>query len=442
MFLLLLLWPFPGHSQKQPPRKAAPAQPKTAAAPVAWPVESVEFEGLKNYSREQVLSIARVKVGQTVTPKDLEAAQQRLHAAGIFDSIEFRYGPGGGGKGYAVVFRVVEAGPLFPVRFEELNAPAAELEQALRREDPLFGPKIPATQPVLDRYARAIERFLASRDRGEKVVGKLAPDDQGQLGVVFGPAAAPPAVAFVKFTNNEVVPSTTLQNTMAGVAVGTPYREARFRQLLETSIRPLYEARGRLRVTFPEVRTEPAKDVNGLLVTVSVSEGPSYNLGEIRFGGDELPAEDLKKAADLKPGDLANFDIVNKALERVERRYRREGYMRAAARADRSIDDEKKTVDLTVRVEPGPQFLFGKLSIEGLDLNSEAAVRKLWAMQEGKRFNADYPEYFLEQVREGGFFDNLGKTRAVLDTHDESRIVNVRLVFAGAPPEPPDRFRR
>jgi outer membrane translocation and assembly module TamA len=86
-------------------------------------------------------------------------------------------------------------------------------------------------------------------------------------------------------------------------------------------------------------------------------------------------------------------------------------------------------VDLTVHVEEGPQFLFGKLIVEGLDIHGEAAIRKLWAMKEGKPFDADYPDYFLKRVQEDNIFENLTKTRASMKVDEETRLVDVTLSF-------------
>ena len=137
----------------------------------------------------------------------------------------------------------------------------------------------------------------------------------------------------------------------------------------------------------------------------------------------------LVKAGDFKPGDFANFDDIATGMERMRRRLRKDGYTRAQLDTSRKIDDRKKLVDLTVRVEPGPQFLFAKLIIEGLDIHGEAAIREMWTLKEGKPFNSDYPEFFLQRVREAGVFDNLGKTRSVVDVNEQSRTVDVTLKF-------------
>ena len=435
VLILLMLWTAPLGAQKRPPA------PKSVPVPKAWPIGTLSVKGNRNYSEQQILAVAGLRVGQLAGPRDFEAARDRLAATGVFESIDFRFGPGADQKGYAVSFQVVEVAPLFAVRFEDLGPPQ-QFEELLKRTDPLFGPRIPATQQMLDRYARAIEEFLAASNRKEKVAGKVSAEPGEGPAVVFRPAASPPAVALVRFTNNEVIPTTMLQNKMNAVAVGVPYKEARFRQLLDTSIRPLYEARGRIRVSFPQIQTEKAKDVNGLLVTVKVEEGPSYTVGEIRLDSPLLPPEELKKAGDIRSGDLANFDQIHAGVARMEQRHRREGYMRVGSRLDRSLHDDRKSVDLAIHFDPGPQYSFGKLTIEGLDIHAEAAVRKLWALKEGARFNADYPDYFLERIREDSLFENLGKTRALLDQNDEARAVEVKLVFGAAPPAPRERPRR
>ena len=222
-------------------------------------------------------------------------------------------------------------------------------------------------------------------------------------------------------------------NTMAGVAIGTPYSEAGLRVLLDASIRPLYEARGRIRVAFPKVATEPAKNVDGVVVTATVIEGESYNLGAVQFAGVAPDrAVELAELAKWKKNDIANFDEIKAGLERIYQRYRHDGYLHVAARIARDIHDQDHTVNLLVTMEPGAQFTLGKLEIAGLDIMSEPAIRKMWAIPEGRPFDPAYPDAFLKDIRDQDLFDNLGKTRAETEVNERSGTVNVKLYFTGA----------
>lgn len=400
-----------------------------APRPSAWPIESLTVTGNQNYSAEQILAVAGLQPGQSVTPQDFEAARDRLAATGAFQSIEFRFGPAPSGKGYAVRFEVVEAGPLFAVRFEDLGLPEETIRQHLRTVDPLFGKRIPATEALLDRYARAIEELLARHGRREAVVGRLESEGDEPPLAIFRPRAARPAIAEVRFLDNQIVPTNELRRAISGVAIGAPYTEKRFRQWLDASVRPLYEARGRVGVNFPEIRVQPAEGIQGVVVTVRVVEGPAYKLGAVRIQGGPIDADELLRSASFRSGELFDGGQLQKGLEQIERRLRRQGYLRARAVVERRILEETTTVNLTVRVEPGPRYVFGHLRIEGLDLHGEAAVRRMWTLKPGQPFDADYPDYFLARVREQAIFENLRRTRANLKPDDQSLTVDVILEF-------------
>ena len=255
--------------------------------------------------------------------------------------------------------------------------------------------------------------------------------------IVFHPLRNLPAVAQITFEGNSVIPQNVLREAVAISGIGAPYTEDTFRQVLNLAIRPLYEIRGRVRVAFPEIRTEPVKDVEGLHVFVKVDEGQSYELGKVLIDGPTpLAPEALLKAGDFKTGDVANIERVNEGLEKIRKMVRRSGYLEAKVTSERKIDDTKKSVDIAVHVDAGPQFTMGKLKIVGLDLNAEAEMRRIWGLKDGKPFNPDYPEQFLNRVKEQAMFDNLGQLKSDFQVNNVDRTADVTLTFKGAPPQP------
>jgi len=229
------------------------------------------------------------------------------------------------------------------------------------------------------------------------------------------------------------------------VAIGSPYTEAGFRELLNGAIRSVYEQRGRVRVAFPKIRTESATDVQGLHVFVTVDEGQSYELGKVQIAGPSpVDPAVLLKEGDFKSGDVANFDRVNEGLERVRKAVRRAGYLQVKVTSDRKIDDAKKAVDIAVHVAPGPLYLMGKLEIAGLPLDGEAEIRRIWTLKAGKAMDPEYPDYFLSRVKSDGVFDGLGKTKAEQKVDEQNHVVDVTLTFTGENPDqkPGRRTRR
>lgn len=418
---------------------AASAQTRRSKAPAPkatrWPIQNLVVEGNHTYTKEQILAVAGLKIGQLAGKEEFDVARDRLVATGFFETVGYKFAPTVDQKGYTASFQVVEAEPAYPIRFEGLGVPEQEIAAYLRSKDPLFAPRLAATKPVIARYTAWVQEFVSAHGGKDKVIAKMTPLTADQFVIVFRPARAEPSVAEVAFQGNEVIPTNVLQKAISEVAVGIAYQEDRFRQLLDAAVRPLYDARGRIRVSFPTVTAEKAKDVEGLVVKVRVNEGVTYDLGAVRIeGAAGFKTEDLLKAAKFKSGSLANFDEIGQGVDRIKKVLANQGYMRNDIQTVRNIDDAKKTVDLLLRVTEGPQYLFGALVIEGLDLNGEAAIRKMWTPKEGSPYKPDYPNYFLSRVREEGIFDNLGDTRADSKVNDQTHTVDVTLTFKGGKP--------
>ena len=432
LLIILMLAPWAGFAQTK-----APAQKKTTGPPTArWPIESLAVEGNHSYTREQIVAVAGLKVGQVAGRPEFDAARDRLTATGAFETVSYKFAPAMSGNAYVATFTVTEVEQVYPVRFEELHVSERDLVTALKAKDPLFAKTtLPATQPVFERYAKWVQDYLKAMKIDEKIVGSVMPDRPGEYAIVFHPARALPAVALISFRGNQVVPTNVLQDAVMGVAVGMPYTEDRFREALNNALRPVYEARGRIRVAFPTIKTELSKDVQGVNVLVTVDEGESYSLGKVALDGPTpLKPDELLKAGDFKTGDVANFDRVNEGLERIRKALRRAGYMLVNVTTTRQIDDTKRAVDVAVIVDAGPQFLMRKLTIVGLDLEGEAEINRIWGLKEGKPFNPDYPDLFLNRVREEGLFDNLGKTKADYKINEQDHTADVTLTFSGAGP--------
>ena len=426
--LVLLLAPVQNFAQA--PKKSAKKAPARVAAPEKWPIQSLAVEGNHNYTGDQILAVAGLKIGQVAGKTDFDAARDRLIATGVFETVGYRFAPAQDSNGYVATFQVAEVSQVYPLIIQGLPIQLSDLNAWLKTKDPMYNGKLPGTAEALKRYTALVEEYLASKNQPQKVIGKLAPSGVDQYGAVFRSAAPIPTIAQMKFSGSKVIPASTLQNRMAEVAIGFPYTEDGFRGLLNTTLRPLYEARGRLAVTFPKVATEKAGDNDGLAVDVTVDEGAEYKLGEVKIVGNYAgKSAEFLKIGKFKTGELANFEEITAGVERIKKPIQRQGYMRVAATVDRTLNDKTKTVDVSIHVEPGVQYMMGRLEIKGLDLNATAGIRKLWAPQEGKPFDAAYPDYFLGRIREDNLFDNLHDTKASTKIDEQNHIVDVTLVF-------------
>jgi outer membrane protein insertion porin family len=295
---------------------------------------------------------------------------------------------------------------------------------------------MPGTKQVLDRTAHEIEQYLESKKQPAAVAARVIAVTAGNLEIDFTPSRGLPAVANVIFEGSKAISATDLRNKIGEVAFGQTYTENGFRVLLDNQIRALYEAKGYMRVAFPKIVTEPSAQVQGIDVKVTVDEGEQYKLGRVIVGG-RMASDSARilKTAKLPQMTVANVDQVKEGAVRVRDSLRHQGYLDADVTTDRKLDDTKKTIDFTLLVETGPEYTQGKLTVNGLGLDGEAAIRKMWAVKEGDPFPIEYPDFFLARVKEEGLFDNLGDMKARTDVNRESHIVDVTLDFKGTGPK-------
>jgi len=398
-------------------------------APTAYTVENLTVEGNHAYTAQQIFAVAGLRVGQKAGRSEFDAAREKLEATGAFDRVSYRYAPSKDNQGYDATYEVSEVGQTYPIRFADLPATDAELRTWLKQKDPLFEDKIPATKPVVDRYVRWLSEFLSARGYHEPLAGRLSADGGEALAVLFRPAKGPPAIAHVLFTGSGDVPAGTLQTAMYGVAIGVLYSEQRVRLLLDSTIRPIYEAHGLLRVAFPKIETAPAKDVDGISVTVQVTPGPAYQLDRVSYVGADFSRSEWKDLAKLKTNQTVNFDEVKAAQERIRVNQRRAGHLDATSQVKRDLNDTDHTIAIEFQIDPGPLYTLGKVDIAGLDVVSEPEVRKMWGLTPGRPFNPEYPDHFLARVKDGGVFDNLKNTRADTKINAGAHTVDVTLYF-------------
>lgn len=394
----------------------------------AFPLRAIEIAGNEHFSDEDIIRLTGLKVGDDVAPADFQRGLERINGAGVFEAIEFRYVPFEGG--YKVTYTVQEVAELYRFRADGFDIPDEEIFQLLKEKVPLFGEMVPPTGTMVERIGDTLQEYWKSQGNESEVLGRLAPIGEDEFEMLFQPETAINTIAFVKFENTGVLSPLDLQRSFNQVAMGVPYSEARLKELLHYNVRPLYEEKARMEVEFCPCPTEPDPETKGVLVTVHVEQGEEYTFGSLQFP-QRMPvsAEQMASMLKVKEGEPADMGKIRAGLVTIEDALKRNGYMKALARHQQSLNTAEKTVDVEVLLDPSAQYTMGKLTVKGLDVITEPTVRKRWGLKPGDPFDGGYPTFFLDRIRE--MFDNLSKTDSSTTVNETAKTVDVELVFVG-----------
>lgn len=397
---------------------------------IVWRLESVAVEGNRLYPKEKILQVARLAPGQMAGKDEFEAARDRLVASGYFESVTYRFDPVEGQPAIRGFLQVTEIAQTYKWRLDDVPLTREEFRSALA-DEVLLGDQIPASDPLTKRLSVRLEGLLKSKGVDEPVTTRLMPDAGGEMVVVFRPRRAPPSIAEISFTGTKVWTDAELRKQLASVAIGTVYGESTFRELLDNMIRPMYEAKGHMRVEFPRITTRPAEDVKGLAVEVEVKDGEDFKLASVTVRGTPFSEEEIQRTGEFKLDETINFSAVGVGLRKINEALKENGYLKPESKVTRRINDASRTVNVYADFVPGTQYRFRKLEVKGLDLITEPVIRKLWALKEDQPFRNSYPQYFLDRVRADGIFDDLGETKFEVKLDDAAGAVDVTLFFKG-----------
>lgn len=400
-----------------------------AQAPRADVIREVHVTGHKRLSEAEVIRISGLKRGDPAVAATFEAMRDRMLATGCIESVGWKWEPLKGG-GFSATIEISEPPQFLPWTVDRLPLDAQAVAAAVEGL-PCFAAEIPTYDHYLARAGEAVTRAARAQGFDDDVIAKVGIVGKDQLAVIFQPKSPPPSIADVRFTGNEAIDEKWLRRQMAEVARGVPFSENLFRQFLENQIRPMYENVGRLTVQFGKITTAPAADVKGVVVTAEVIEGPVFTLEDVEFTGLPMDRDRIESLAEFKRDEPVNYSQIALTIEKVFRELKSNGYLKPTYKARRKLNLEERTARLFVDADPGPRYHMGRLTVRGLDVIGEPVIRKMWTLQPGDPFREDYPEFFLNTVRERGVFDFLGATKAEKKINEESRTVDVTLIFEG-----------
>ena len=373
-----------------------------AQQPSGDKLAKVEFEGIKRLSRDQLITTSGLEIGQPINVAALDAAGQRLLDSGLLKKLSYRLHTDNSQA--TVIFQIEEAVDMrHPVIFDNfIWFTEDDLAIAARHDVPSFDGTALDAGNMTDQIAHALELLLAEH----KIEGK----------VEYIPSAGPGGnlAAHVFAVRGIKIPICTLhfpgaQNvTEARLIKGSKdlmpvdYSRTFASSFAVANLFPLYREVGQLRATFGKPVAKPLttdKCKDGVDLTIPVDEGLVYSWEGAEWSGNHVfAAEELDKALQMKPGEVANGLKFDKGLQAVTKVYGRKGYIEGGLKATAVYDDGASKVAFRIEVKEGPQYRMGNLIVKGLPDNQTNYLRGKWEMLKGDVYDAGYAADFFKNA--------------------------------------------
>jgi outer membrane protein insertion porin family len=302
------------------------------------------------------------------------------------------------------------------VRFEGLRTfGERELLRELRENVGRLGDdESPVTPEVIEKAKAVILDYLASRGHLHATI--TAEFDEATKAATFViDEGKQTRIAEIGFDGNEVFPTEQLRQQFTECL--TSHEDSGYNaEIFDYCLRGLnnfVRSKGYLQARLGDAKFKEGKD--GLLFTINVDEGLLYRLAKVSISGSRfLTPDQIRTVIGLKEGDIANGELIGKALyQDLKNYYGNHGFIQYTSELTPTFKANPKKVnegivDFELTIDEGKQFKIHSIKFEGVDL-PEKLLRDLFVIREGDVFNQQTFEQSIEKLNDTGLFTAIDK---------------------------------
>jgi outer membrane protein insertion porin family len=173
-------------------------------------------------------------------------------------------------------------------------------------------------------------------------------------------------------------------------------------------IRSLYLDQGyvTVKVNAPEITL--SKNKKSIQITIRIEEGEQYKLGSLDITGDILTTkEELLKGFKCRVNKVYRASLVQKDLLWLTDQYTDKGYAYADVAPLTMLDQEKKLVNLTFKIDKGIIAHINRIAIEGNTKTRDKVIRRELKIAEGDIYSSTRLRKSRERVLRSGYFKDV-----------------------------------
>lgn len=163
-------------------------------------------------------------------------------------------------------------------------------------------------------------------------------------------------------------------------------------------------------------------------LTVAVTEGTQYRLGEIRLSGNQkFPEKVLRAVIPLRGGDVLNNTALELGVNRITRLYEDQGHLYAAVVRKIQRREGQPVADVEVAIEEDKPYRVARIEFVGNSQTRDRVLRREVQLMEGDLFNRTRLELSKNKINQIGYWQV--REDPVIEPLEDSQ--QVKITFSG-----------
>ena len=394
-------------------------------------IRDIRVEGVQRTEAGTVFSYLPVKVGEQMDDDKAAAALKALYATGFYTDVRLEV------ENDVLVVFVVERPSISLIdivgakEFTKDNLKDG-LKQVGISESKIFD------RSVLDRAEKEIKRQYTSRGfYSATVKTTVTPLERNRVSLAFNIEEGEVSkIIDINIIGASTFSESTLLKEFELSTRGwfswftkeDQYSKQKLSGDLE-KLKSYYLNRGYLEFSIDSTQVSITPDKEKIYITITITEGPVYKLGEIKFSGDlKIPEAEMRALLLFKPGETFSRQKIVDSVKSISDRLANDGYSFANINPVPDPDRSKQVASFTMFVDPGRRVYVRRINVQGNSRTRDEVVRRELRQLEAGWYSIDKINRSKERLERTGFFEDINvETPSVPGTTDQVDLnVNVK----------------
>jgi outer membrane protein insertion porin family len=376
-------------------------------------VSNIRIEGLQRISEGTVYNYLPVNIGDHLNAQRVREAIRALYVTGFFRDVELRR------DGTVLVVAVAERPSLESVDIKgNKDIKTEDLQKSLRNVGLAAGKTF--DRSTLDEVTQYLTDQYYSRGKyAVQIDSKVEnlPDNRVRVNINIKEGSR------AKIRQINIVGNTVFRDKdiLATLSLQTPNWQSWYKQSdryareslqgdLE-KIQTYYQDRGYANFHIDSVQVAIAPDKSDIFITVNVTEGAVYKLGEIKLAGNMIvPEAELKTLLLLAPGQTYSQKTISATQELIKNRLGAEGFYFAKVEPVPQNNEANRIVNLTLFVDPGSRVYVRHINFTGTTRSDDESLRREMRQLEGAWLSNVALERSKQRLQRLAFVESVEQT--------------------------------
>ena len=376
----------------------------------SWVIEDIRITGLQRVSAGSVFAVMPVGLGDEINIKEFKKIAQSIFDTGKFDDIKL------GRDGNALLIDLEER-PTIDEIFIDGNKQIKtdDLLDGLKKSGIFVGALY--KRSIFESLSVELERQYSSQGKYSaevEVSSDDLPKNRIKLSVIIdeGESAALRKINIVGnklLKDEEILDEFKLKekNWLSVFSRGSGYSRENLKGDLET-LESIYKNQGYLKFNVDSTMVSISKNKKDIFITIKVTEGQVYKVSDVKLAGDLEDKEVfVRSLINIPLNEIYMEGYLKSTEDRITNLLENLGYTNVEVSTSKDINEDDKTVALTLFVDPGQRTMVNRISFEGNERTHDVVLRREMRQMEKSWVSNNLLEASKLRLDRLGFFKNV-----------------------------------